>query len=187
ARSSVTATSSLILGRKSTTYSAPRYSSVWPFWRPKPLTSVTVMPATPASASASRTSSSLNGLMIAITIFIDRVPRCGCGQHNAGKRPGEHPACRLRRRTPSGFSYATPRTFPMAPARSLRQAAGTTQEHPMIDLNHIDDLARRLSGLVPPSMREGREELQQNFKAVLQTGLSRLDLVTREEFDVQRA
>jgi len=57
----------------------------------------------------------------------------------------------------------------------------------MIDLTHIDDLARRLSGLVPPSMREGREELQQNFKAVLQTGLSRLDLVTREEFDVQRA
>ncbi|HLT44238.1 MAG TPA: accessory factor UbiK family protein [Luteimonas sp.] len=57
----------------------------------------------------------------------------------------------------------------------------------MIDLTHIDDLARRLSGLVPPSMREGREELQQNFKAVLQSGLSRLDLVTREEFDVQRA
>lgn len=57
----------------------------------------------------------------------------------------------------------------------------------MIDLNHIDELARRLSGLVPPSLREGREELQQNFKSVLQTGLSRLDLVTREEFDVQRA
>ncbi|MEO6170782.1 MAG: accessory factor UbiK family protein [Lysobacter sp.] len=57
----------------------------------------------------------------------------------------------------------------------------------MIDLNHIDELARRLSGLVPPSLREGREELQQNFKAVLQSGLARLDLVTREEFDVQRA
>ena len=57
----------------------------------------------------------------------------------------------------------------------------------MIDLNHIDDLARRLSGLVPPALREGREELQENFKAVLQSGLSRLDLVTREEFDVQRA
>ena len=57
----------------------------------------------------------------------------------------------------------------------------------MIDLSHIDDLARRLSNLVPPGMREGREELQQNFKAVLQTGLARLDLVTREEFDVQRA
>ncbi len=57
----------------------------------------------------------------------------------------------------------------------------------MIDLTHLDDLARRLSSLVPPTMREGREELQQNFKAVLQSGLSRLDLVTREEFDVQRA
>ena len=57
----------------------------------------------------------------------------------------------------------------------------------MIDLNHIDDLARRLSGLVPPGLREGREELQENFKSVLQTGLSKLDLVTREEFDVQRA
>ena len=57
----------------------------------------------------------------------------------------------------------------------------------MIDLNPIDDLARRLSNLVPPGLREGRDELQQNFKAVLQTGLARLDLVTREEFDVQRA
>ena len=57
----------------------------------------------------------------------------------------------------------------------------------MIDLNHLDDLARRLSALVPPGLREGREELQQNFKSVLQSGLSRLDLVTREEIDVQRA
>lgn len=57
----------------------------------------------------------------------------------------------------------------------------------MIDFTLIDDLARRLSGLVPPSVREGRDELQENFKAVLQSGLARLDLVTREEFDVQRA
>ncbi len=57
----------------------------------------------------------------------------------------------------------------------------------MIDLSHIDDLARRLSGLVPPGLRESREELQENFKAVLQSGLAKLVLVTREEFDVQRA
>ncbi|MCR6494925.1 accessory factor UbiK family protein [Thermomonas sp. S9] len=56
----------------------------------------------------------------------------------------------------------------------------------MIDLAHLDDLARRLSSLVPPGLREGREELQQNFRAVLQAGLARLDLVTREEFEVQR-
>ena len=56
----------------------------------------------------------------------------------------------------------------------------------MIDLAHLDDLARRLSSLVPPGLREGREELQQNFKSVLQAGLAKLDLVTREEFEVQR-
>ena len=63
---------------------------------------------------------------------------------------------------------------------------------PMIDLAQLDELARRLSSLVPPGLRghvseETREELQQNFKSVLQSGLARLDLVTREEFDVQRA
>ena len=62
----------------------------------------------------------------------------------------------------------------------------------MIDLNHIDELARRLSDLVPPGLRGQpndalREELQQTFKSALQSGLSKLDLVTREEFDVQRA
>jgi BMFP domain-containing protein YqiC len=60
-------------------------------------------------------------------------------------------------------------------------------ENLMIDLNHIDDLARRLSALVPPGLRESQEELQQTFKSALQTGLSKLDLVTREEFEVQRA
>lgn len=57
----------------------------------------------------------------------------------------------------------------------------------MIDLNPIDALARRLSDLVPPGLRESREELQRTFKSALQSGLSRLDLVTREEFEVQRA
>jgi BMFP domain-containing protein YqiC len=56
-----------------------------------------------------------------------------------------------------------------------------------IDLAHIDELARRLSSLVPTGLREGKDELQQNFKSVLQSGLGKLDLVTREEFDVQRA
>ena len=56
-----------------------------------------------------------------------------------------------------------------------------------IDLAHIDELARRLSSLVPGSLRDSREELQQNFKSVLQAGLGKLDLVTRDEFDVQRA
>ena len=57
----------------------------------------------------------------------------------------------------------------------------------MIDLKAIDDLARRVSELVPPGMRAAGDELQANVKATLQAGLSKLDLVTREEFEVQRA
>jgi BMFP domain-containing protein YqiC len=57
----------------------------------------------------------------------------------------------------------------------------------MINLKSIDDLAHRLSDLVPPGLDEARDDLQKNFRAALQAGLGRLDLVTREEFDVQRA
>ena len=57
----------------------------------------------------------------------------------------------------------------------------------MIDINHIDDIASRLSERVQPGLRESGEELQASFRAVLRSGLARLDLVTREEFEVQRA
>jgi BMFP domain-containing protein YqiC len=71
---------------------------------------------------------------------------------------------------------------------TARQAENApTSGDTMIDLNQIDDLARRLSDMVPPGLRESREELQATFKSALQAGLARLDLVTREEFDVQRA
>jgi BMFP domain-containing protein YqiC len=57
----------------------------------------------------------------------------------------------------------------------------------MIDLKSIDDLARRLSDLVPPGLKDARTDLEQNFRSTLRAGLGRLDLVTREEFEVQRA
>lgn len=57
----------------------------------------------------------------------------------------------------------------------------------MIDPKLIDDLARRLGGSLPESLRSLREDLEQNFKATLQATLSRLDLVTREEFDLRNA
>lgn len=57
----------------------------------------------------------------------------------------------------------------------------------MIDLKNLDDLARKLSALVPPGLKDAGADLEQNFKATLQAGLGKLDLVTREEFDVQRA
>lgn len=57
----------------------------------------------------------------------------------------------------------------------------------MLDFKSVDDLARRLSDLLPPGIGAAREDLQKNFRSALQAGLGRLDLVTREEFDVQRA
>lgn len=51
----------------------------------------------------------------------------------------------------------------------------------------LDELARRLAEAVPAGMRSVGEDLEKNFKTLLAGGLARLDLVTREEFDVQAA
>jgi BMFP domain-containing protein YqiC len=56
-----------------------------------------------------------------------------------------------------------------------------------LDSRLIDDLAQRLAGSVPENVAALRRDLEQNFKGVLQSGLARFDLVTREEFDVQSA
>lgn len=56
----------------------------------------------------------------------------------------------------------------------------------MIDFRTLDDLSQRLAALLPPSLGEAREDLTRNFRSALQAGLQRLDLVTREEFEVQR-
>jgi BMFP domain-containing protein YqiC len=54
-----------------------------------------------------------------------------------------------------------------------------------MDPRNLDDLARRLAAAVPESLAAVRRDLEANFKAVLQSGLSKLDLVSRQEFDVQ--
>ena len=57
----------------------------------------------------------------------------------------------------------------------------------MLNMSAIDEIARRLAELVPAEARAARDDLVANFRDVLRGGLRRLDLVTREEFDVQRA
>lgn len=56
----------------------------------------------------------------------------------------------------------------------------------MIDLHAIDDLAKRLAALVPDGARDMRLDLSEHFRSTLQSSLRKMDLVTREEFDVQR-
>ena len=56
-----------------------------------------------------------------------------------------------------------------------------------INSNGLDELARRLADSVPESVRAFGRDLEGNFKAVLQAQLAKLDLVTRQDFDVQAA
>lgn len=53
------------------------------------------------------------------------------------------------------------------------------------DPRSLDELARKLADSVPPGLTAFKNDLEQNFKAVLQGGLAKLDLVTRQEFDIQ--
>ena len=54
-----------------------------------------------------------------------------------------------------------------------------------MEFKTIDDLAKRLAATLPEGVSVLRQDLENNFRAVLQSGLTKLDLVTRREFDVQ--
>jgi len=55
----------------------------------------------------------------------------------------------------------------------------------MLDSKLIDDLARQISGSIPAGLREMQQDMEKNVRSLLQATLGKLDLVTREEFDVQ--
>ena len=56
-----------------------------------------------------------------------------------------------------------------------------------MDPKILDDLARKLGDSVPPGLRGVQDDIEKNFHAVLQNAFNKLNLVTREEFDVQAA
>ena len=55
----------------------------------------------------------------------------------------------------------------------------------MMDRQDIDQIALRLVSLVPPGLADAHKDMRANFRDVLAQGLRHLELVTREEFDVQ--
>ena len=56
----------------------------------------------------------------------------------------------------------------------------------MFDTKFIDDTVKRLSESLPPGLNKFKKDLEKNFKAILQNMFAKLDLVTREEFDIQK-
>jgi len=49
----------------------------------------------------------------------------------------------------------------------------------------LDDVAKKISENLPSGILEIQEDIEKHVRAAVQTGLGKLDLVTREEFDVQ--
>jgi BMFP domain-containing protein YqiC len=56
----------------------------------------------------------------------------------------------------------------------------------MFDPKSLDDIANRLASSIPPGLSNLKDDLEKSFQAILQGALGKLDLVTREEFEVQK-
>ncbi|QOC22219.1 accessory factor UbiK family protein [Wenzhouxiangella sp. AB-CW3] len=54
------------------------------------------------------------------------------------------------------------------------------------DFQTIDDITRKLAAAVPEELKTARAELHEQFRAILETTFNRMDLVTREEFEIQK-
>ena len=57
----------------------------------------------------------------------------------------------------------------------------------MIDKQNLNDLAEKLSSVIPENFQTLKSDVTSNFKAVLESSLRQMNLVSREEFDVQSA
>ena len=57
----------------------------------------------------------------------------------------------------------------------------------MENKNTFDDLAKKITDLLPGNFQQIQQDLESNIKALLQSSLSKMNLVSREEFDIQSA
>jgi len=53
--------------------------------------------------------------------------------------------------------------------------------------NVFDDIAKKITGLLPENISQLQSDFESNVKAAVQNGLAKMNLVTREEFDIQTA
>ena len=51
----------------------------------------------------------------------------------------------------------------------------------------LNKLARRLAEAIPKNVKTAGEDIERNFRSVLGSGLGKMNLVSREEFDIQAA
>ena len=51
----------------------------------------------------------------------------------------------------------------------------------------LEQLTKRISSLIPGDIRHVQDDIEKNIRNLLQSSLAKMNLVTREEFDVQSA
>ncbi|MDO6719591.1 accessory factor UbiK family protein [Psychrosphaera sp. 1_MG-2023] len=55
----------------------------------------------------------------------------------------------------------------------------------MLDAKKIEQIAEQITNVIPPGVKTLADNVEEKIKTVLQAKLSQLDVVSREEFDVQ--
>lgn len=54
-----------------------------------------------------------------------------------------------------------------------------------IDAQAVDDIVRKISAAIPDDLKAAKQSIEKNIRVTAEGVFQRLDLVTREEFDVQ--
>jgi len=85
--------------------------------------------------------------------------------------------------------------MPLALAAAFASAGGIPNNRDAVDEPHrgsemtishtIEEISQRIEQAMPESLREGKQEFEKAVRQAVTNGFSRMDLVTREEFDVQ--
>src|SRR6187402_123413 len=119
-----------------------------------------------------------------------------CSQSTCDQSAGSMPApCRQRRgiaaRKKAGFPPLRPKLGRWHRGRNKTgQQAVNLLGEPPVEIPRVEELLRSLMQGLPPGLASGagtlREDLENNFRAVLRANLGKLDLAGRDEFDAQR-
>lgn len=58
---------------------------------------------------------------------------------------------------------------------------------PKLDPRLLDEISKNIGNLIPNDLKVIKDDFEKNVRLAIQSGFSRLDLVSREEFDIQTA
>src|SRR6186997_2655243 len=146
--------------------------------------------------------------MIAVIIFIALASLSDGAQPSAARmlpiaQSGLGTKCRFHaspQATEEGAAAARKKAA-LSPSRpklgrwnSARNKTGHSDHNllgePSVEIPRVEELLRSLMQGLPPGLASGatglREDLENNFRAVLRANLGKLDLAGRDEFDAQR-